>query len=271
MKKNVLGILLSSITLLATSCGEVKASNEESLVSESISEIVDSEVTSSSDVIDDEYYSLPNWKEVQVSCGVGSDLIDLSVRKKLVTNCEYSISYTLSDLPNESGKEVVESSNPKVIELEKVGAVYKMYPRHAGKCYIKITDSNGIIRYCVLAEVADPIPYENMEEYLVYDADYWKSYAGYGDTFVMTFLLGGIVSLTGTLSNEAFAISSATYKFDKASADGKEYQYLFTDTTSTGEYGFYGFNISTNGDFIYLLSRNGLDGILIPSDKTLDI
>lgn len=280
MRKNLLAILLSSLTLAVAGCdnptnsdsnpSEVASSSQEESVSEEISSSEESSSENSS-ILEDEYYKVPDWAEVQVSCGVGGDLIDIAVGKKLVTNCEYSISYSFSNLPNESGKETVESSNPNVIELQKSGTTYKMLPKHAGKAFIRITDSNGIIRLCMLAEVADPIPYEDMEEYLVYDADYWKSYAGYGDTFAMTFYVGGELSLTGSLSNEAFVIEKATYEFSKMSDDGKEYQYKFTDTTSTGIYGFAGFNISTNGDFIYLLSRNGLDGILIPSDKDLGI
>lgn len=280
MKKNYLAVLLSSLTLVVTSCVN-NPTTSDSVLSESTlpsqeessSEITSSDLNSSenSSVVEDEYYKLPDWDEVQVSCGVGGDLIDIAVKKKLVTNCEYSMSYSFSNLPNESGKEIVESSNPNVIELVKLGTVYKMLPKHAGKTFIRITDSNGIIRLCMLAEVADPIPYADMEEYLVYDADYWKSYAGYGDTFAMTFYVGGELSLTGSLSNESFVIEKATYEFTGASDDGKEYQYKFTDTTSTGIYRFAGFNISTNGDFIYLLSKNGLDGILIPSDKDLGI
>ncbi len=256
----------------STSSFEEASNSESSSIKEESSSSEDtssSEVSSSTTVDDDnKYYNLPDWGEVQVKCGIGGDLIDLAVRKKLVTNCEYSFSFTLSDLPNEEGKEVVESSNNEVLTIEKVGASYKIHPIHKGKAFIRITDSTGFVRYCVMAEVADPIPVSEMEEYLVYEADYWKSYAGYGDTFVMTFYENGKMSLTGNLSNEPFVLNDMTYEYTGKSTDGKEYYYQFTDTNSQ-QYSFKGFNLSANGDFIYLLSNNGLDGILIPSDRNL--
>lgn len=282
MNKKLL-LVLSSFMLTLASCNstnnsstnEVSNSNEEvssSVVdnSSSSSEETSSseEISSSTNVDDNKYYDLPDWGEVNIKCSIGGDLIDIAVKKKLVTNCEYSFTLTMSGLDHEEGKEVVESSNPDVLTITKEGSKYIINPVHAGRAFIRATDSTGFVRYCIKAEVADPIPLDDIEEYLVYEADYWKSYAGYGDTFVMTFYENGKMSLTGSLSNEPFILNDMTYEYSGKTEDGKEYRYIFTDDNSK-IYSFYGFNLSTNGDFIYLLSNNGLDGILVPSDRNL--
>lgn len=282
MNKKLL-LVLSSFMLTLASCNNTNTSSPDdtptssidnassSVVEESSSsnEDVSSEEVSSSTTVDDsKYYDLPDWGEVNIKCSIGGDLIDIAVKKKLVTNCEYSFTLTMTGLEHEEGKEVIESSNTDVLTVEKVGSTYKINPIHAGRAFIRATDSTGFVRYCIMAEVADPIPLDEIEEYLVYEADYWKSYAGYGDTFVMTFYENGKMSLSGALSNEPFVLNDMTYEYSGKSEDGKEYYYTFTDDNSK-MYSFRGFNLSTNGDFIYLLSNNGLDGILVPSNRDL--
>ncbi len=280
MNKKIL-LVLSSFILTLASCNntnsqsEAETSNNEEVSSSvmensSSNEEVSSSEISSSETVDEnkKYYDLPDWGEVNIKCTTGGDLIDLAIKKKLVTNCEYTFTLTMSGLDHEEGKEVIESSNTDVLTVEKVGSTYKINPIHAGRAFIRAKDSTGFVRYCIMAEVADPIALDKIEEYLVYEADYWKSFGGFGDSFVMTFYENGKMSLTGALSNEPFVLNDMTYEYTGKSTDGKEYYYKFTDDNSK-IYSFKGFNLSTNGDFIYLLSNSGLDGILIPSDKDL--
>lgn len=287
MNKKLLSLLLmvcSATTLI--SCNEnpsVTPSNEPSSVVESTTpeesttpsestteessssnEDASSETSSPSEVVVDEYNQLPNWTETSHDISTGQDLLDAEFGRPYMTGAEYEIYFSLgSSLPNDPALQVVESSNEKVFTIEKVAGGYKLTAKHAGKAYLRIKDSNGFVRYCKLIYVEDAIDLDYMEEYLVYDCEYWVSY-GWSDSYVLTFYEGGIYSLSGTLTGESFGTINGTYEYVETIHDGKEYSYKFTDQ-NIASVGLVGFHVATTGGYIYLQADGWTDAILTPS------
>ena len=119
------------------------STNEESSTP---SEDTSSETTNPSENVVDEYNQLPNWTETSHDISTGQDLLDAEFGRPYMTGAEYEIYFSLgSSLPNDPEKQVVESSNEKVFTIEKVAGGYKLTAKHAGKAYLRITDSNGEI------------------------------------------------------------------------------------------------------------------------------
>ena len=237
------------------------STNEESSTP---SEDTSSETTNPSENVVDEYNQLPNWTETSHDISTGQDLLDAEFGRPYMTGAEYEIYFSLgSSLPNDPEKQVVESSNEKVFTIEKVAGGYKLTAKHAGKAYLRITDSNGFIRYCKLIHVEDAIDLDYMEEYLVYDCEYWVSY-GWSDTYVLTFYEGGKYSLSGSLTGESFGSINGTYEYVETIHDGKEYSYKFTDS-NIASVGLVGFHVATTGGYIYLQADGWTDAILTPS------
>lgn len=246
---------------------ESSSTKESSTVEESSSSTTDSSGDSSTttpEVNDDEYNKLPNWEETKQDISTGQDLLDAEFGRPYMTGAEYVIYFTLgTSLPNDPEKQVVESSNEKVFTIEKVAGGYKLTAKHAGKAYLRIKDSNGFVRYCKLIYVEDPIDLDYMEEYLVYDCEYWVSY-GWSDTYVLTFYEGGKYSLSGTITGQSFGTINGTYEYVETIHDGKEYSYVFTDT-NIANVGLVGFHVATTGGYIYLQAEGWTDAILTPS------
>lgn len=244
---------------------EGSTSDEESTPESSTpSEDSSSESTTPSEPVLDEYNELPNWVETHQDVSTGQDLLDAEFGRPYMTGAEYDIYFSLgSSLPNDPSKQVVESSNEKVFTIEKVAGGYKLTAKHAGRAFLRIKDSNGFIRYCKLIYVEDPIDLDYMEEYLVYDCEYWVSY-GWSDSYILTFYEGGKYSLSGTLTSESFASITGTYEYVETIHDGKEYSYVFTDN-NIASIGLVGFHVATTGGFIYLQADGWTDAILTPS------
>lgn len=245
---------------------EESTTPSESTTEESSSpkEDTSSETTSPSEDVVDEYNQLPNWTETRHDISTGQDLLDAEFGRPYMTGAEYEIYFSLgSSLPNDPALQVVESSNEKVFTIEKVAGGYKLTAKHAGKAYLRIKDSNGFVRYCKLIYVEDAIDLDYMEEYLVYDCEYWVSY-GWSDSYVLTFYEGGKYSLSGTLTGESFGTINGTYEYVETIHDGKEYSYKFTDS-NIASVGLVGFHVATTGGYIYLQADGWTDAILTPS------
>lgn len=273
MNKKLLSLLLMVCAATSfVSCDDTPSASLETSPTEQESSTPESEVSTPSDEstnesttpIVDEYNQLPNWTETHQDVSTGQDLLDAEFGRPYMTGAEYEIYFSLgTSLPNDPSKVVVESSNEKVFTIEKVGGGYKLIAKHAGKAFLRIKDSNEFIRYCKLIYVEDPIELDYMEEYLVYDCEYWVSY-GWSDSYVLTFYEGGKYSLSGTLTGESFASITGTYEYVETIHDGKEYSYVFTDT-NIASVGLVGFHVATTGGFIYLQADGWTDAILTPS------
>lgn len=271
MKITLKVLLLTIMLCCVTSCKNDGDSNNSESISisenESISDSAsdsNSNSDSSSQVEDDPYFKLPNWEITSRYINTGDDLIDINVSKHFVTGLDYVISFTLTDLPNDPNNEVVESSNPEVFTVEKAGGKYNIHCLHEGDAMIRIKDSNGIVRYCNVVYVRDPIALDDMEEYLVYGVDYWVSTYGFGDSYELVFYENGLVDITCVISNNQYPTYTASYEYVGDSPDKKEYMYEFTDKTSA-ELSLTGFNISKNGDMMYLQDRWGTAALMKPN------
>ena len=151
------------------------------------------------EIVDDEYNVLPNWPDENYDISYGQDFLDVTVNRAFMTAAEYALSYSLgSSLP--STGETVISSNEKVFTVELVGTTIKLKALHAGKAKLRIIDSNDVVRWCGTIVVEDPIPLDYMEEYLVYDCEYWVSVMGWGDSYTITFNEGGVFTISGSIS-----------------------------------------------------------------------
>lgn len=224
------------------------------------------EDSSSSDeiIVDDEYNVLPNWEDEHYDISYGQDFLDVTVNRAFMTGAEYSLSYTLgSSLP--STGETVISSNEKVFTVELVGTTIKLKALHAGKAKLRIIDSNDVIRWCGTITVEDPIPLDYMEEYLVYDCEYWVSVMSWGDSYTITFNEGGVFTISGSITNVAFAPITGKYYYSETINNGKEHVYLFEESQELNETGFTGFHIAATGTFMYLQYYGGTDAILFPN------
>ena len=214
--------------------------------------------------LDEEYYSLPNWPDESFDISYGQDFLDVTVDRAFMTGAEYTLSYTLgSSLP--STKETAISSNEKVFTVEVVGTTIKLKALHAGQAKLRIVDSNDVIRWCGTIRVEDAIPLEYMEEYLVYDCEYWVSVMGWGDSYTITFNEGGVFTISGAISNVAFAPITGKYYYAGTLNNGKEYEYLFEESAELNETGLTGFHIAATGTFMYLQYYGGTDSILFPN------
>ena len=216
------------------------------------------------EIVDDEYNVLPNWPDEHYDISYGQDFLDVTVNRAFMTGAEYALSYSLgSSLP--STGETVISSNEKVFTIELVGTTIKLKALHAGKAKLRIIDSNDVVRWCGTIVVEDPIPLDYMEEYLVYDCEYWVSVMGWGDSYTITFNEGGVFTISGSISNAAFAPITGKYYYSETINNGKEYVYLFEESQALNETGFTGFHIAATGTFMYLQYYGGTDSILFPS------
>lgn len=216
------------------------------------------------EIVDDEYNVLPNWPDEHYDISYGQDFLDVTVNRAFMTGAEYALSYSLgSSLP--STGETVISSNEKVFTVELVGTTIKLKALHAGKAKLRIIDSNDVVRWCGTIVVEDPIPLDYMEEYLVYDCEYWVSVMGWGDSYTITFNEGGVFTISGSISNAAFAPITGKYYYSETINNGKEYVYLFEESQALNETGFTGFHIAATGTFMYLQYYGGTDSILFPS------
>lgn len=271
-------IRLLTYALLVTLLAGCNSNNNESLSSEAISssnseenseESVSSSVVveSSSEEVDNEYGPLVNWDEISLQCSQAGDLLDVTVGREFMTGGTYDIVYSLYGLQSDPNNEKVVSSNEKVFSLEKIGANYKLTCHHAGQAYIRIIDSNDIVRYCALVTVLDPIPLENMEEYLVYDCEYWVSAMAWSDSFTLIFNENGQYTISGHLSNASFGSITGTYEYSETINNGKEYAYVFTDNEVKQQVGLTGFHVATTGRFMYLQDTYGTAAIMLPNDQ----
>ncbi len=282
MKKINFLVLLSSIMVLAAcdngnSSDSAKVSDSASAASadtNSSNSITSSEsqsdsnsVTSDSSVEVNEYEVLPNWDRVDLEFSMGSDLLDVAVGRPFMTGATYDISYTMnSSIPSDPKNEVAISSNEKVFTLERNGTGFKLHAHHAGQAMIRITDSNNIIRFCEIIVVKDAIPLDYMEEYLVYDCEYWKSVMSWTDDYVITFNEGNQYTVSGRIENVPFEPITGTYEYVGTLNDGKEYEYKFTDT-DIANVGLTGFHVATVGSFMYLQGNYGTEAILKPTNE----
>lgn len=233
--------------------------------SESVSESID--VSNPDNQEDPEYYSLPNWEEVRDDISTGQDMLDIEVGREFMTGAEYDLTFSFgSSMPVDPALTRVVSSNEKVFTVEKLGDGYKLKAHHKGKAYIRIYDSNGMIRYCALVEVKDAIPLDYMEEYLVYDCEYWVSLMSWTDSYNITFNEGGVYTVSGYITNSSFGSITGTYEYVGETSTGKEYEYAFTDTNIT-QLGLTGFHVSKTGNWMYLQDDLGTAAILVPNDK----
>lgn len=279
MKKSKL-LLLLGVALTFTACdaktnnstsdSNSNNSNSDSIsdnsgdVSDSSSEVIVSDSSSLSELVEDEYNILPNWEEIQVDISVGEDLLDLSVNRAFGVGLEYNASYTMAS--SDLSKERVISSNEKVFSIEKSeGQSFKIRPHHAGQAFLRIYDSEGDVRYCKKVVVKDPIPTSDLEEYLVYDCEYWVSVMSWTDSFTITFNEGGQYTISGAFSNVPFS-NTGTYEFVGIVNNGKEYDFKFTDK-DIASYGLTGFQLATVGSFMYLMGTYGTEAILFPNDE----
>ena len=212
----------------------------------------------------DEYNELPNWTVTSRGISYSGDLIDVMAGVPFMTGADYTGSYTLSTSLPESTYETVVSSNENVFTVEVVGTTLNIKAVHAGQAYLRITDSNGIHRLCQKIVVKDAIPLDYMEEYLVYDCEYWVTI--YGESYTLTFNEGGVYTLSGSISNQAFAPITGTYEYVATINNNKEYQYKFTDD-DIAAIGLVGFNILATGKFMYIQHDGGTDAILWPINE----
>lgn len=279
MKKKLLGLFALLVGVMAiASCDQTTTSNDSS---SDVTSEVPSEDTSSSSIDEsstpsstpsvevDEYNILPDWEVTNnfIKWDIMSDYSEITVDRAYQTGCDYYLRYEmLQPLISDHNQERVEVSNEKVLTATMTSDGFKVTCLHAGKSYIKVYDSENRVRSCLLVRVTDPIPLDYMEEYLVYDCEYFVSITGdpeYSDYFVLNFLEGGRYILTGYLTAQPIAITNGTYEFSETINNGKEYRYLFTDQDSKA-YSFTGFDIACNGEMVYLESRYGTDAIMLP-------
>ncbi len=283
MKKNLIITALSGLLLLGVvSCGlTIDSSSEE--VSNSVgdsyaetSEIslpssesnsTSSEVVGENHKYADSYYEIPeDTIEYVDGLSVSGALIDVNVDKQFVTGVSdtFSFSYTR----NASATSNATSSNEDVFKIEKISETnYKIIPVHEGNAVLHITDSKGLDRYNHIVYVRDAMAQEEMEEYLS-DVEYWVSYAGYGDSYKMTFLFDNQVAISGSLQGVAFSSYTATFKL--FSQNDTEYIYTFDTDSQKNSSGLTGFNISKTGDFMYLQYTNGTAAIMFPNTRKVD-
>lgn len=269
MKKSIYLLALFGLSLSVVACEKTDASDSNVSTSVDVSNSVTESTTpsvSDSSPTEDEYNQLPNWDTVSYEFSSGGDLLDIAVGRAFMTGGEYLISYTMnSTLPSVSSGERAVSSNEKVFTLEKDGTGFKLTCHHAGQAYLRIYDSNNIIRYCQLVTVKDAIPLSYMEEYLVYDCEYWVSRYSWSDSFVITFNEGGQYTVSGMLSAVEFEPITGTYEYVETLNNGKEYSYRFTDT-DVASIGLVGFHIATTGTFMYLQDNYGTAALMFPAD-----
>ena len=269
--KTLLLSLICAVTFVScqnptgsTGTGESSSINESE--SESTNPSTPSEDVSVEE-LDPEYNDLPNWQIVRDDISTGGDLLDIEIGRDFMTGAEYDISFSLgSSMPVDPSKTKVVSSNEKVFVVEKFGNGYKIKALHAGRAYLRIYDSNGMIRYCNLVVVKDAIPLDYMEEYLVYDCEYWVSLMSWTDNYTLTFNEGGVYTVSGYVTNESFGSITGTYEYVGETITGKEYEYAFTDTNIT-QLGLTGFHVSKTGTWMYLQDDYGTAAMMVPNDK----
>lgn len=246
-----------------------ESSSVETSESESVNESTPSEEVSV-DELDPEYNTLPNWQIITDDINIGGDLLDVEIGRDFMTGAEYVLSFTFgSSMPVDPTQTRVVSSNEKVFTIVKEGSTYKAKALHAGQAYIRIYDSNGMIRYCNLVVVKDAIPLDYMEEYLVYDCEYWVSLMSWTDNYTLTFNEGGVYTVSGYITNESFGSITGTYEYVGETITGKEYEYKFTDT-NIAQLGLTGFHVSKTGTWMYLQDDYGTAAMMIPNDKVED-
>ncbi len=280
MKKINLLVILSSVMLLS-SCKNTppsdsvtdSLSSSDSALSESNDSTSSTENSSnagsdsSSEIIEDEYNVLPDWDIISLGFSAGSDLLDIAVDRAFMTGADYSLTYSMdSSIPSDPKNETAISSNEKVFTLERNGTGFLLHAHHAGQALLRIIDSNDIIRYCAKVVVKDPIPLDYMEEYLVYDCEYWKSVMSWTDDYVITFNEGNQYTISGKLENVTFEPVTGTYEYVGLLNNGKEYEYKFTDT-DIASLGLTGFHVATVGSFMYLQGNWGTEAILKPMNE----
>lgn len=277
MQKKFRLLLLSLIcSVTFVSCNETPSDSvkESESTSESV-EATDSSTSSPSEddsveELDPTYNELPNWQIVTDDINIGGDMLDIEIGRDFMTGAEYDISFSFgSSMPVDPSKTKVVSSNEKVFEVIKEGASYKVKALHAGKAYLRIYDSNGMIRYCNLVVVKDAIPLDYMEEYLVYDCEYWVSLMSWTDNYSLTFNEGGVYTVSGYITNESFGSITGTYEYVGETITGKEYEYKFTDTDIT-QLGLTGFHVAKTGTWMYLQDDNGTAAMMVPNNKIED-
>ena len=273
MQKKFRLLLLSLICAITfVSCDETSESVKESeSTSESVETTESSNTSSSEDVSVDEldptYNELPNWQIISDDINVGGDLLDIEIGRDFMTGAEYILSFSFgSSIPVDPSQTRVVSSNEKVFAVEKEGSTFKVKALHEGQAYIRIYDSNGMIRYCNLVVVKDAISLDYMEEYLVYDCEYWVSLMSWTDSYTLTFNEGGVYTVSGYITNESFGSITGTYEYVGETITGKEYEYKFTDTDIT-QLGLTGFHVSKTGTWMYLQDDYGTAALMVPNDK----
>lgn len=257
----------SSSEVVDSSSIEESSSLDVSSPSSDSSMSSDSSSSSSSVIPDDEYNVLPNWEETTFDISIGGDMLDIAVGRSFMTGADYQLYYTMgSSLPSNPSGERAISSNEKVFTVTKEsGGGLKVHAVHAGRAYLRIYDSNNIIRYCGLVVVEDPIPLADMEEYLVYDCEYWVTTMSWVDSFTIIFNEGGQYTVSGYLENVPFGSITGTYEYVETINNGKEYSYRFTDT-DVAQIGLVGFDIASTGKFMYLIDKWGVAAILFPNN-----
>ena len=273
MQKKFRLLLLSLICAITfVSCDETSESVKESeSTSESVETTESSNTSSSEDVSVDEldptYNELPNWQIISDDINVGGDLLDIEIGRDFMTGAEYVLSFSFgSSIPVDPSQTRVVSSNEKVFTVEKEGSTFKVKALHEGQAYIRIYDSNGMIRYCNLVVVKDAISLDYMEEYLVYDCEYWVSLMSWTDSYTLTFNEGGVYTVSGYITNASFGSITGTYEYVGETITGKEYEYKFTDT-DIAQLGLTGFHVSKTGTWMYLQDDYGTAALMVPNDK----
>lgn len=247
---------------------EASSSSIEVVSSESSSETSSVSLVSGHNYAEESWYTLPaDYSEFTFGLSVTGVLIDVAVDKELVTGTSDTFSFSFTK--NTTATCTVTSSNEDVFTITKNGEFsYTINAVHEGNAILTIKDAMGIERYSHVIYVRDGKSVEEMSKYLS-DVEYWQSYAGYGDTYVLTFFFGGEVSISGSLQAVPFESYDATYELTNETET--EYQYTFTDEKSAKhQAGLTGFNISKTGDFMYLLYKNGVAAIMFPNTRVID-
>lgn len=279
MKKRLLLTLLICLLGLS-SCNVNSSSNSESVSTNSsvisntttsnttTSNITTSNTTSGTDKYEEKYYEIPsNIEERQFKISIQGALIDYNVHKKIITGSEDEFQFEYTDIYTPTS--ICTSSNTEVLKVEKINEFrYRVIALHEGNTVLRIKDTNGIDRYTIIIYVRDPMTRNEIEDYLS-EVDYWISYSGLGDNYKLTFLFDNQVGISGALQNVPFESYTATYELKEETFD--EFRFVFTDEkTSKHEAQLVSFNVSKAGDFLYLMYKNGIAGILTPVMESQD-
>ena len=183
----------------------------------------------------------------------GGVLIDMGVGAYLATGEDHVFSFNFIEASNENP--IVYTSDETILKYEFIDGKHVLHALKAGDAILYIKDNTGFTHYRDVAHVRDPIPENQIEDYLV-SVDIWVGWGLGGtftqtDYFTLTFLGDGLGIMQGVDAGINIGNIEFTYEYVEIAAN-KDYYFQVLDwKTSATTLNFVGFYVSRTGDLLY--------------------